>query len=107
MEITKSITGLGVSKGTATGTARYATDPEFKEGDILISFMTVPDNVPIMRIASAIATEIGSITCHASIVARELGKPCIVRVGTELRELANKQVTVDVQGINEAKISWQ
>ena len=54
----------------------------FKEGDILVSSMTRPEFVPIMKKAAAIVTDEGGVTCHAAIVARELGKPCIV--GTEI-----------------------
>ena len=68
--------------------------------------MTTPDAVPPMRLASAIATDIGSITCHAAIVARELNKPCVVRTGNAT-SLVGKTVTVEVTGIKEASISWQ
>lgn len=53
-----------------------------KKGDILIAHMTNPDLVTGMKIAGAIVTETGGITCHASIVSRELGKPCII--GTKI-----------------------
>ena len=102
----EQLKGLGVSIGTATGIARYSNDPEFKLGDILIASMTTPDDVPAMRLASAIATDIGSITCHAAIVARELNKPCVVRTGNAT-SLVGKTVTVEVTGIKEASISWQ
>lgn len=55
---------------------------DFKEGEILITKMTDPSFVPIMRKASAVVTDIGGITCHAAIVARELRKPCLI--GTEI-----------------------
>lgn len=51
---------------------------QFKEGDVLITEMTDPDWVPVMKIASAIVTNKGGRTCHAAIVSRELGIPCIV-----------------------------
>lgn len=54
---------------------------EIKEGDILVTSMTNPDFVPVMKIARAIICDKGGITCHAAIVSRELGIPCIV--GTE------------------------
>ncbi len=53
-----------------------------KTGDILIAEMTNPDYVPYIKIASAFVTDEGGMTCHASIVARELQKPCIV--GTKI-----------------------
>lgn len=50
----------------------------FKPGMILVSPMTAPENLSIMKIASAIVTDEGGITCHAAIVARELKKPCVI-----------------------------
>ncbi len=68
--------------GIVSGRARlvFAAEqlPAFKEGEILVSPMTVPDFVPAMRKAAAIVTDEGGITCHAAIVARELGKPCVI-----------------------------
>ncbi len=57
----------------------------FKKGDVLITEMTDPDWEPIMKIASAIVTNRGGRTCHAAIVSRELGIPCVVGTndGTE------------------------
>ena len=54
---------------------------EFKEGDVLVTDMTDPDWEPIMKKASAIITNKGGRTCHAAIVARELGVPAIVGTG--------------------------
>jgi phosphoenolpyruvate synthase/pyruvate phosphate dikinase len=102
------IEGLGAVKGTASGVAKLPSDPTFKEGDILVAEMTVPKDVPIMKLASAIATDIGSITCHAAIVAREMGKPCIVRAkvnapnGAKVTDYAGKLMTISVKGIREA-----
>lgn len=50
-------------------------------GDILVARITMPDYTPVMKLASAFVTEEGGITSHAAIVARELGKPCIVGTG--------------------------
>ncbi len=55
---------------------------EFKEGKVLVTTMTTPDYVPIMKKAKAIITNEGGVTCHAAIVSRELGIPCII--GTEI-----------------------
>jgi pyruvate, water dikinase len=63
--------GLDGRDGTKDGT-------EFKEGDVLVTDMTDPDWEPIMKKASAIVTNKGGRTCHAAIVARELGVPAIV-----------------------------
>lgn len=55
---------------------------KFKKGEILVTRVTDPSYVPIMKIAKAIITDIGGITCHAAIVARELKKPCVI--GTKI-----------------------
>ncbi|MFA6272373.1 MAG: PEP-utilizing enzyme [Patescibacteria group bacterium] len=55
---------------------------KFNEGDILLSYSTNPSLVPAMNKAAAIVTNAGGITCHAAIVSRELGIPCII--GTEV-----------------------
>jgi pyruvate, water dikinase len=55
---------------------------EFKEGDVLVTDMTDPDWEPIMKKAAAIITNKGGRTCHAAIVAREMGVPAIVGCGT-------------------------
>lgn len=52
------------------------------KGDVLVSIATTPDLVTAMRKASAIVTDVGGLTCHAAIVSRELGIPCIV--GTKI-----------------------
>ncbi len=76
------IMGTPASKGIASGIARIVLGPSqfknFKRGQILVSEMTRPDFLPIMKIAKAIITDEGGLTCHAAIVARELGIPCIV-----------------------------
>lgn len=58
---------------------------KIKKGDILITKMTRPDYVLAMRQASAIITDEGGVTCHAAIVSRELGVPCIVGTGKATR----------------------
>ena len=69
---------------------------QFKPGQVLVTDMTDPDWEPIMKIAAAIVTDKGGRTCHAAIVSRELGIPCVV--GTEkgsLRIKSGDKVTVD------------
>jgi pyruvate,water dikinase len=56
--------------------------PKFKKGDVLITEMTRPEFVPLMKEAVAIITDEGGLTCHAAIVSRELNTPCIV--GTKI-----------------------
>ena len=74
--------GLGASPGMATGTVRVllSTDEgeKLRQGEILVTTMTAPDWVPLMRRAAAIITDAGGMTSHAAIVSRELGIPCIV-----------------------------
>ncbi|MCX6989688.1 MAG: phosphoenolpyruvate synthase [Chlamydiae bacterium] len=75
-------TGKSVGSKIGQGLAHIIHDVkdmrEFKAGEILVTDMTDPDWVPIMRIASAIVTNRGGRTSHAAIVSRELGLPCIV-----------------------------
>ena len=90
------VKGLPASPGKAAGRAHVIENPEdiddFKEGEILVTTMTAPDWVPAMKKAKAIVTDAGGMTCHASIVSRELGIPCIV--GTKSRsEEATKTIT--------------
>ena len=69
---------------------------QFKKGEILVTDMTDPDWEPIMKIASAIVTNRGGRTCHAAIISRELGIPCVVGTnnGTEILK-DGQDVTVD------------
>jgi len=68
---------------------------EFQPGEVLVADMTDPDWEPIMKRASAIVTNRGGRTCHAAIIARELGIPAVVGTGTATRALADGQeVTV-------------
>ncbi len=92
--------GLGASPGRATGTVRVLDSPRdeasMKTGEILVTRMTSPDWVPIMRRAAAIVTDAGGMTSHAAIVARELGLPCIVGAHDATRVLVTGAlVTVD------------
>ncbi len=68
--------------GNVRGTARIVDSaqalPRIRRGDILIAVTTHPDYVPAMRLCSAIVTDEGGLTCHAAIVSRELGIPCVV-----------------------------
>lgn len=69
---------------------------KFKAGQVLVTEMTDPDWVPIMKIASAIVTNAGGRTCHAAIISRELGVPCVVGTGNATEKIKNKQtVTIN------------
>lgn len=100
------VKGLPASPGMAAGKCHVITDPadidQFKEGEILVTTMTSPDWVPAMKKAVAIVTDAGGMTCHASIVSRELGIPCVV--GTKSRSVeatsvlkSGQDITVDAQ----------
>ncbi|MBI4738166.1 phosphoenolpyruvate synthase [Candidatus Woesearchaeota archaeon] len=77
--------GDSASPGVASGGVVIVHDPselgKIKKGDVLVTTMTTPDMVPAMERAAAIVTDEGGMTCHAAIVSREMGIPCIV--GTE------------------------
>ncbi|MEM3949886.1 pyruvate, water dikinase [Saccharolobus sp.] len=99
--------GLAASPGIAFGKAKIILDikdpkvHEFKKGDILVTKMTDPDWVPLMKIAGAIITDEGGMTSHAAIVSRELGIPAIVgsREATKVIQ-DNQEITVDaIRGI--------
>jgi pyruvate, water dikinase len=74
--------GLGAAPGRASGKVVILQDAselgKVHEGDVLVTPMTMPDMVPAMKRASAIVTDEGGMTCHAAIVSRELGVPCVV-----------------------------
>jgi pyruvate,water dikinase len=69
---------------------------QVRRGDVLVTEMTTPDFVPAMKRAAAIITDKGGRTCHAAIVSRELGIPCVVGTETGTSSLAPQSwVTVD------------
>lgn len=80
------ITGRTAQQGSVTGTAKiiYNIDElsKIENGDILVTKMTTPDFVVAMRKCSGIVTDEGGVTCHAAIVSRELGVPCVVGTKT-------------------------
>ena len=81
-EESKEITGACASPGIVEGIVRIVNSKKdinkIKEGDILVMTMTTPDFVPAMKKAGAIVTDEGGILCHAAIVSRELGVPCMI-----------------------------
>jgi phosphohistidine swiveling domain-containing protein len=79
------ILGTTAYPGKATGRVRVVRDFHgviLHPGDILVTGMTDPNYVPLMRQAGAIVTDAGGMLCHAAIVSRELGKPCVI--GTKI-----------------------
>ncbi len=95
------VRGLPASPGVAVGVVKVLFDPHknshlMEEGDVLVTKMTDPDWVPLMKKAAAIVTDEGGMTCHAAIVSRELGIPCIVGTKNATQELSTGTlVTVD------------
>lgn len=110
------LTGQPASPGVGVGLVRVVHDPReidiVKPGDVLVAEMTTPDFVPAMKRASAIITERGGRTCHAAIVSRELGIPCVVGVAGATRLEVGREVTVDgsagriYDGRAEARLAW-
>lgn len=92
--------GLGASPGLASGKVKIIRSidelDKIQSGDILVTVMTTPDMVPAMRRADGIITDEGGVTCHAAIVSRELGIPCVVGTGDATKILKEKSiVTLD------------
>ena len=87
--------GSKIGKGKAHVTQDVSQIHQFQKGEILVTRMTDPDWEPIMKIASAIVTNSGGRTCHAAIISRELGIPCVVGTGDGTKKIKNgKDVTV-------------
>jgi pyruvate,water dikinase len=92
-------TGPVITKGTSVGNKigkgqvckimSVKQISAFHPGDVLVTEMTDPDWVPIMKSASAIVTDKGGRTCHAAIVSRELGIPCVVGTANATQKIAN------------------
>ncbi len=92
--------GLGASPGMASGQVKIIKDTDeldkIQKGNILVTVMTTPDMVPAMKRANGIITDEGGVTCHAAIVSRELGIPCVVGTGDATKILKeNTVVTLD------------
>ena len=88
--------GRSVGEKIATGPAKRIENPghlaEFKPGDVLVADITTPDWEPIMKIAAAIVTNRGGRTCHAAIIARELGIPAVVGAGDATTSVPDRAV---------------
>ena len=94
------VQGLPAVPGSASGTVRVLADVgeggRLQDGEVLVAQMTNPDWLPTMRRAAALVTDTGWMTCHAAIVARELGVPCVVGARTATTDLTDgEMVTVD------------
>ncbi len=94
------IRGLGAAPGVGHGDVKIISElsrgNDLKKGDVLVTHMTAPDWVPLMRRSAAIITDSGGMTCHAAIVSRELGIPCVVGAAEATTKLRDGElVTVD------------
>ncbi|HEX6764484.1 MAG TPA: phosphoenolpyruvate synthase, partial [Polyangiaceae bacterium] len=101
----------GKSVGTKIGAGRVrvvhspAELAEFRPGDVLVAAMTDPDWEPVLKRASAVVTDHGGRTCHAAIVSRELGIPCVVGAGNATSKLeTGNDVTVSCAEGDEGKV---
>ncbi|MBM3345632.1 MAG: phosphoenolpyruvate synthase [Betaproteobacteria bacterium] len=88
--------GRAIGHKVGTGPVRVVTDPadmgQVREGDILVTDMTDPNWEPVMKRAAAIVTNRGGRTCHAAIIARELGIPAVVGCGDATDRLKDVEV---------------
>lgn len=111
------LTGRAVGSKIATGPVRVARDlsalAQFKPGEVLVTDTTTPDWEPVMKDAAAIVTNRGGRTCHAAIVARELGIPAIVGTSEATRVLQQGQVVTvscaegDAGNVYEGKLDYE
>ncbi len=93
------VSGSSVGSKIGQGVVRVINNAKnignFKKNEVLVTDMTDPDWEPIMKIASAIVTNRGGKTCHAAIIARELGIPCIVGTSVGTKKIkSGRKVTV-------------
>ena len=104
--------GQKIGSGKARVVKSISQMHEFQNGDVLVADMTDPDWEPIMKRAAAIVTNRGGRTCHAAIIARELGVPAVVGTGNALQTIPDgAEVTVscaegDTGMIYEGKLAF-
>ena len=97
--------GQKIGKGTAKVVKDISEIHNIKPGDVLVTDMTDPDWEPVMKIAAGIVTNRGGRTCHAAIIARELGIPAIVGCNTATKFILNgSKVTVSCAEGSEGKV---
>jgi len=109
--------GIAIGEKIAAGKVRVIKDikriNEFQAGEILVTINTDPDWEPIMKISSAIITDLGGRTSHAAIVSRELGVPCMVGTKKATSIFKNGQeITIDCSSgetgkIYQGKVKWE
>ncbi|MEO6714755.1 MAG: phosphoenolpyruvate synthase, partial [Mycobacteriales bacterium] len=103
------VTGRSVGGGVASGPVRVVLDPGelggFQDGEVLVAPMTDPDWMTVLKRAAAVVTDEGGRTCHAAIVSRELGIPCVVGTSDATGKLADgRQVTVSCAEGDDGKV---
>jgi pyruvate,water dikinase len=103
------VSGKSVGAKVGTGPVRVVHSPSelstFKPGEVLVAGMTDPDWEPILKRAAAVVTDHGGRTCHAAIVSRELGIPCVVGAGDATSVLlTGGEVTVSCAEGDEGKV---
>lgn len=103
------VSGTAVGEKIGKGKVRFISDlkyaDEFNEGEVLVASTTDPDWEPLMKKASAVVTDKGGRTCHAAIVAREIGVPTVVGTVKGSEELINgMDVTVDCSSSEEGVV---
>ncbi len=111
------VSGQAVGTKIAAGRVRVINDvselPTFQDGEVLVSDTTTPDWEPVMRRASAIVTNSGGRTCHAAIVAREIGLPAIVGTGNATECLTTGEVVTvscaegEIGHVYPGKLNWK
>ncbi|MDE2967229.1 MAG: phosphoenolpyruvate synthase [Chloroflexota bacterium] len=108
--------GSPASPGVATGRVRVILNARetasIGEGDVLVAEMTTPDLVPALKRAAAMVTDRGGRTCHAAIISRELGVPCVVGAAGAAKLDDGREVTVDgaagliYDGVQTELLNW-
>jgi pyruvate,water dikinase len=103
------VRGKSVGTKVGCGLVRVVHSPaelsEFRAGEVLVAAMTDPDWEPVLKQAAAVVTDHGGRTCHAAIVSRELGIPCVVGTGNATSRLVTgSEVTVSCAEGDEGKV---
>ncbi|HCU70492.1 MAG TPA: hypothetical protein DIC35_01910, partial [Candidatus Moranbacteria bacterium] len=97
-EVSGDVAFPGIAKGKVVIHMSWTGITEIEDGDVLVTSMTNPQMIPMLKKASAIVTDEGGITCHAAIISRELKKPCIVGTKNATQVLKNgDMVEVDAE----------
>ncbi len=94
--------GVTASRGKVVGRAKLVPTPDdngkVMDGDVMIAYATMTDNLSAMKRAVAVVTEVGGLTCHAAVVSREFGIPCIVNLKNAMTDFCDGDlVEVDAE----------